>query len=107
MMENGTMTNMPFSEQAELLDTADGDHQPGDDTGIERPAIPNLQAAAENFNAAFNTALYELESSRKLVVERSSRIDELNESITNINSALTDEINKGHILEEEYCLECQ
>jgi diguanylate cyclase (GGDEF)-like protein len=101
---------MLFSEQAELNDTADmnlsdGDHQPKDETGIERTAIPDLQAAAENFNAAFNTALYELESSRKLAVERSSRIDELNESITNINSALTDEINKGQILEEEFRLE--
>jgi len=110
MMKNGTMINMPVSEQAEFQDTADmnpvdGEHQPNDETGMERPAIPDLQAAAENFNAAFNTALYELESSRKSVAERSSRIDELNESIKNINDALTKEINKSHRLEEEYCLE--
>lgn len=109
-MKNGTMTNIPFSEQAESQDTADmnpvdGEHQPDDETGMERAAIPDLQAAAENFNAAFNTALYELESSRKSVAERSGRIDELNESIKNINDALTKEINKSHRLEEEYCLE--
>ena len=104
------MTNMPFSEPAELLDTADtdsaaGGHQPGDETGMERPAIQDLQTAAEEFNAAFNTALYELESARKIAAERSSRINELDDSIKNINDALTNEINKSHRLEEEYSLE--
>ena len=104
------MANMLFSEQAELDDTADmylsdGDHQPKDETDMEKPVIADLQAAAEEFNAAFNTALYELESSRKIAVERSIRIDELNESIKTINSALTDEITKGQILEEEFRLE--
>ena len=104
------MANMLFSEQAELDDTADmnlsaGDHQPKDKTDIEKPVIADLQAAADEFNAAFNTALYELESSRKIAVERSIRIDELNESIKTINSALTDEITKGQILEEEFRLE--
>lgn len=109
-MGNGTMKNMPFSVQAELLDSADtnlddGGNQPGEETGMERPAIHDLQATAEEFNAAFNTALYELESSRKTAAEHSGRIDELNESIKNINDALTNEINKSHRLEEEYCLE--
>ena len=109
-MKNGTMTNMPFSEQAELIDTANmnssnGDHQSKEETDMGKPVITDLQAAAEEFNAAFNTALYELESSQKIAVERSIRIDELDESIKTINSALTDEINKGHILEEEFRLE--
>jgi hypothetical protein len=104
-MENGTMTNMPFSEPAELLDAADsnsaaGEHQPGDEAGMERPAIRDLQTAAEEFNAAFNTTLYELESSRKIAAERSSRINELDDSIKNINDALTNEINKSHRLEK-------
>ena len=94
-MKNGTMTNIPFSEQAELIDTAD----------MEKPAITDLQAAAEEFNAAFNTALYELESSRKIVVERSIRIDELNESIKTINCSLNDEVSKSQRIEEEYRLE--
>ena len=104
------MKKASFSMQAEMLDTADtniedGGHQPGDETGMDRPAIRDLQTAADEFNAAFSTALYELESARNTALERSVRIDELDESIKNINTALSDEINKGQILEEEFRLE--
>jgi len=112
MMENGTMANMLFSEHAELNDTADmnisdGDHQLIDEADNEKPAIADFQAAAEEFNAAFNTALYELESSRKISVERSLRIDELNESIKTINRTLSDEVNNNHRIEEENRLETE
>ena len=111
-MENGTMTNMPFSEQAELHETADmvlsdGDHQPTDETEREKPAITDLQAAADDFNAAFNTALYEIESARKTAAERAIRIDELDESIKSINNALNQEVSKGHRKEEEFHLETE
>jgi diguanylate cyclase (GGDEF)-like protein len=59
-----------------------------DDAEAEQPAIKDLLAVAEEFNAAFNTALYELEASRTLAKERAARIEELNESIQSINTAL-------------------
>ena len=58
------------------------------DSEAEEPAINVLLAAAEEFNAAFNTALYALEISRKLAKERSARIDELDASLLSINGAL-------------------
>jgi diguanylate cyclase (GGDEF)-like protein len=119
-MENETMKDMTFSEHAEMVDTADditpesalpdmglteNDHQPDAKSGLEQPAIDDLVAAADEFNAAFNTALYELDSSRKMFIEHSIRIDELNASIKTVNSALNDEVNKGHRKEEEYSQE--
>ena len=111
-----------LGEQAETVDTVD-DMNPGsefedrdlseshqqqeDETGMEKPAISELAAVAKEFNTAFNVALYELDSSRKVIEERSTRINELNESIDNINSALSDEVNKGCRKEEEYHLETE
>ena len=108
---------MTLSEQAEMSDVADNT-APGSElpdmnlTGMDRqpedePAISDLAAIAGEFNAAFNTVLYELDSSRKQIVERSIRIDELNESINTVNSALSEEINKGHRNEEEYSRETE
>ena len=61
---------MPVSEQEKTADTADntlpGSEAPGMSVaGNEHPAISDLAAVADEFNAAFNTALYELDSSRK------------------------------------------
>ena len=118
--ENETMIDMTLSEQAEMSDTTDNtapgsvfpdinltqkDHQSEDEFEMEQPAISDLAAIAGEFNAAFNTALYELDSSRKQLVERTVRIDELNESIETVNSTLNDEVNKGHRKEEEYSRE--
>ena len=105
-MKNGTMTTMPFSEQAGNVDTADRHpsdegHDSKDETDTKGPAIPDFQAAAEEFNAAFSTALYELESSRKLAAEHANKIDELDESIKAINSSLNDEVSKNQRIEEE------
>jgi diguanylate cyclase (GGDEF)-like protein len=110
MMKNETATNMPFSEQAEQDDAADKAPSvvavhPQNANGTETTAITDLQAAAEEFNAAFNTALYELESSRKIAAERSSRIAELDASIQTINEALSNELNKNHSMEEAHRLE--
>lgn len=73
----------------------DMDNQPEPESAVqtseaetEKPAISELLAAAEEFNAAFNTALYELEASRKLAKERAARIEELDASILSINTAL-------------------
>jgi diguanylate cyclase (GGDEF)-like protein len=120
VMENETMINIPSNEQAEMDDTSDDagpgfesadmdsaemDHQPEHESGIEELEISEFKAAAKEFNAAFDTALYELESSRKTIVERSIRIEELNESIKTVNVALNDEINKGHRKEDQYRLD--
>jgi diguanylate cyclase (GGDEF)-like protein len=78
-----------------------------DSADMEGPAITDLQAAAEEFNAAFNTALYELETSRKTAVERANRITELDASINTINSALNEEVTKNHRIEEEFRLEIE
>jgi len=122
MMENKTIKDMTLSEQemtcnasgnagpgSELpdMDLTGKDHQPGDDSRMEQPAISDLAAVADEFNAAFNTALYELDSSRKQLAERSGRIDELNESIKSLNSALNDEVNKGRGKQEEYSRETE
>ena len=73
----------------------DMDNQPEPESAVqtseaetEKPAISELLAAAEEFNAAFNTALYELEASRKLAKERAARIEELDASLLSINTAL-------------------
>ena len=73
----------------------DMDNQPEPESAVqtseaetEKPAISELLAAAEEFNAAFNTALYELEASRKLAKELTARIEELDASILSINAAL-------------------
>jgi len=110
--EHPEQDDMPVSEQEKTADTADntvpGSEAPGMDlAGNEHPAISDLAAVADEFNAAFNTALYELDSSRKQLTERSIRIDELNESIKTINSTLNDEVNKGRGKEEEYSREAE
>jgi diguanylate cyclase (GGDEF)-like protein len=122
MMKNKTIKDMTLSEQemtcnasgnagpgSELpdMDLTGKDHQPGDDSRMEQPAISDFAAVADEFNAAFSTALYELDSSRKQLAERSGRIDELNESIKSLNSALNDEVNKGRGKQEEYSRETE
>lgn len=72
------------------------------EAGIERPVISDLQDAATAFTAAFNTALYELETSRKQNEEHSARISELDEAIKSMRAALDAEVSKGSRREEEY-----
>ena len=119
-MENESMTEMAPGEHEEMVDTIDSmpsdsvhpamelsadDNQADPVSGGEQPSISALVAAADGFNAAFNVALYELDVSRKQLVEHSARIDALNESIKTLNSALSDEVCKGQRKEEEYSLE--
>jgi len=77
------------------------------ETGMEKPEIREFQAAADTFSAAFNSALYEIETSRRLLDERSSRIAELNEAIQVSRSVLDDEIEKGRRAAEEYLRETE
>ncbi|MGB5541389.1 MAG: EAL domain-containing protein, partial [Gammaproteobacteria bacterium] len=77
------------------------------EAGIEKPLISDLQDAAAAFTAAFNTALYELETSRKQNEERSARIGELDEAIKSIRAALDAEVSKGRRREEEYSREAE
>ena len=77
------------------------------EAGIEKPSISELQDAATAFTAAFNTALYELETTRKQNVERSARIGELDEAIKSIRAALDAEVSKGSRQEEEYSREAE
>ena len=77
------------------------------EAGIEKPLISDLQDAATAFTAAFNTALYELETSRKQNEERSARIGELDEAIKSIRAALDAEVSKGRRSEEEYSREAE
>jgi diguanylate cyclase (GGDEF)-like protein len=77
------------------------------DAGRDEPAISDLLAVAEEFNAAFNTALYGLDTSRKLVNERSARIDELNESIMSLNAALHEEISENRRKDEALARETE
>ena len=72
---------------------------------LEKPAISDLQAVAGAFNEAFNSALYELELSRRTIQERTSRISELDEAVQSIRSALDDETGKARMREEEYTRE--
>ncbi|MBT8122685.1 MAG: hypothetical protein KJO10_09145, partial [Gammaproteobacteria bacterium] len=60
----------------------------------DQPSITQLQSAADEFQAAFNTALYELETSRRQAGERAARIDDLNESIVALNNALAEQAAK-------------
>jgi diguanylate cyclase (GGDEF)-like protein len=91
------MDNEPVSETS----------VPAGDTGSDEPAISDLLAVAEEFNAAFNTALYELEASRRLVRERSARIEELDKSIVSINTALQDAASEAHRKDEEHTRESE
>jgi diguanylate cyclase (GGDEF)-like protein len=102
-----TVDDMNPESEFEDRDLSESHQQQEDETGMEKPAISELAAAAKEFNTAFNVALYELDSSRKVIEERSTRINELNESIDSINSALSDEVNKGCRKEEEYRLETE
>jgi diguanylate cyclase (GGDEF)-like protein len=77
------------------------------DSGTEHLAISELTAAAETFNAAFNTALYELETSRRLLMERSARIAELDESITALNAALQKQIDESRGRDDAHGAEVQ
>jgi len=77
------------------------------ETGMEKPDISEFQAAADTFSAAFNTALYEIETSRRLLDERSARISDLNEAIQATRSALDGEIEKGRRAAEEYLQEAE
>ncbi len=54
-----------------------------------------LQSAADEFQAAFNTALYELETSRRQAGERAARIDDLNDSIVALNNALAEQATRA------------
>ena len=58
----------------------------------EQPSIAQLQSAADEFQAAFDTALYELEKSRRQADERSARISDLNDSIVALNNALAEQV---------------
>ena len=58
----------------------------------EQPSIAQLQSAADEFQAAFDTALYELEKSRRQADERSARINDLNDSIVALNNALAEQV---------------
>lgn len=80
---------------------------PAGDAGKEETAIAGLLAVAGEFNAAFNTALYELEASRKLAKERSARIEELNESITSLNTALQAELGESLRKDESHARESE
>jgi diguanylate cyclase (GGDEF)-like protein len=77
------------------------------DSGTEQAAISELTAAAENFNAAFNTALYELEASRKLLKERAARIGELDASIAGINAALQTAVEEARRKDEAHAAETE
>lgn len=102
-----TVDNTGPGSELDEMDLPESNHQPEDKTGMEKPAISDLVTIAEEFNAAFNIALYELDSSRKQIKEHSTRIDELNESIDGINTTLSAEVNRGHRQEEEYRLETE
>jgi len=119
-MDNQDITDMTAGEYEEAKEMTDdmtpdsvlphmelsaSDHQADETSTMEQPAISDLVAAADGFNAAFNVALYELETSRKQLVEHAIRVEELNESIKTLNSALNNEVDKGHRREEEYSLD--
>jgi diguanylate cyclase (GGDEF)-like protein len=92
----------------------DMDNQPEPESAVqtseaetEKPAINELLAAAEEFNAAFNTGLYELEASRKRAKERATRIEELNESIQSINTELQNAVSEARGKEEAHARESE
>lgn len=69
---------------------------------LEKPAISELQAAAAAFSTAFSMALHELEQARRELTQRSARIDELNEAVSAISSALDEEVDKGRSREASH-----
>ncbi|MGB7933595.1 MAG: EAL domain-containing protein [Gammaproteobacteria bacterium] len=92
----------------------DMDNQPEPESAVqtseaetENPAINELLAAAEEFNAAFSTGLYELEASRKRAKERATRIEELNESIQSINTELQNAVSEARGKEEAHARESE
>jgi diguanylate cyclase (GGDEF)-like protein len=89
------------------MDNAPAAEAPVQSHGAEpdKPAISELLAAAEAFNAAFNTALYELEASRRLAEERAARIGELDASILSINTALQEATGESHRKDEAHARE--
>lgn len=86
-LDNGQVNDMPEPEEAGC---------------VQEMSISGLQAAADEFNAAFSTALYELESSRRQAREYSARIDDLNESIRIFSGKLHDAQEKSRARDEEY-----
>ena len=86
-------------------DNAPDTEGPEENIGLNKADLGELAATAEQFNAAFNTALYELESSRKLIRERTARIDELNEAISVARSQLEAETRESRRKDEEYARE--
>jgi diguanylate cyclase (GGDEF)-like protein len=86
-------------------ETSAGVQDPEMEAGMEKPTIAELRSSADEFNAAFNVALYELESSRKQLEESSIRIDELNESIKITSRSLNEAINEGRKQEEQHSRE--
>jgi len=91
--------------QSDAARSIQTDHDNESAALMEKPAISDLQAAAGAFNEAFNTALYEIEHSRKEIRERSARLDELNEAVRSIRSALDDEVDRGRRKEEDHLQE--
>jgi diguanylate cyclase (GGDEF)-like protein len=117
-----TTTDMRPSENAEMAEDTDNvatgmdaacmnsteEKQNSEiESAMRKPTISEFQAVAKEFNEAFNMALYEIDSSRKHLEERSIRIEELNESIKAISSALDNEVSKGCKREEEYSHETE
>jgi diguanylate cyclase (GGDEF)-like protein len=78
-----------------------------DEIGTDKPDLGELTALGEQFNAAFNTALYELESSRKLIRDRAERIIELNESISALSNRLDEESRNSRRKDEEHAQEAE
>jgi diguanylate cyclase (GGDEF)-like protein len=82
-------------------------HDDASADGMEKPGLGELQAAADEFNAAFNMALRELEFTRRELGKRAVRIDELDEALVSIKRALDDEVDRGRGREDEYTRETE
>jgi len=78
-----------------------------DEIGTDKPDLGELATLGVEFNAAFNTALYELESSRKLIRDRSQRIVELNDSISTLGNRLDEESSNSRRKDEEHAQESE
>ena len=96
--------NMPPEEYTAGHEQGLPPHTP-EELGTDQPDLGELSAAAEQFNTAFNTALYELESSRKLISERSAKIEELNDSIGTLSNRLAEESNNSRMKDEAHTQE--
>ena len=70
-------------------------HDPETVAAMEKPQIGDLQAAAGAFHAAFNTALNELENTRRELAGRAARIEELDEAILSVRAKLDAEVAAG------------